>query len=755
MEYSGVMIEGKLKAFIEETFPEKSLLIVSNREPYIHKKTGLSIKVEKPAGGLTSALDDVLKVTGGIWVAWGSGSGDRDVVDSKNLVLVPPENPSYMLKRVWLTPSEAENYYHGYSNQVLWPLCHITLDRVYFRKRFWEDYKKVNRVFADAVLEEADQDSIVWVHDYHLCLVPRMLRNEKPELTVAHFWHIPWPDWSVFRVCPQAREILEGLLGNDLIGFQIPLFVKNFMECVSECLDADIDYSKATINFKGHTTRLKAFPISIDFDKFNDMASSDRTVKLMKSLKEKYGLEKVYIGIGVDRLEYTKALIKRLQAIDLFFDKYERFRRKFTFIQIAVPTRMREPYISYKKAVEELVSKINEKYSVGDWKPIIYIDTKVEHKDLVAYYRMADLAIISSVYDGMNLVAKEYIASKTDEKGVLILSEFAGASEELEGSILVNPYDLEEFSECIKKALTMPDKEKVSRMAALRRQVSEKNIHKWILDILNEIAAVSAVKSERCCYLFDSMDEVKKKAFHKDIFMFLDYDGTLAPIVETPDKAVISDEMRSLLIKLKEYIPVAVISGRALKDVKARVGIEDIIYAGNHGAEIWDGKKEIISQGSEGNRRLLEEFLEKLKIETSHIKGVLIEDKGITASLHFRNVNVRQVGEIFRIFEKIAKEYEDDFRFIIGKKVFEIRPVNIWNKGDAVLWIVENMGEGRFPVYIGDDTTDEDAYRILKNRGLSISIGGSVNADYYIKNQGEVKDFLVMLYNTIKEAQNR
>ncbi len=740
-----------LKAFIEENFSDKNLIIVSNREPYIHKKSGLSIKVEKPAGGLTSAMDDVLKVTGGTWVAWGSGSGDRDVVDSKNRVLVPPEKPSYTLKRVWLNPSEVDNYYHGYSNQVLWPLCHITLDRVYFRKKFWEDYKKVNRAFSDAVLEEVGNDSIVWIHDYHLCLVPGMLRNKRPELTIAHFWHIPWPDWSVFRVCPQAKEILEGLLGNDLIGFQIPLFVKNFMDCVSECLSADINYSKATINFKGHTTRLKAFPISIDFDKFNSMASAQRTTRMIKQIKEKHGITQGYIGIGVDRLEYTKALIKRLQAIDLFFDRYERFRRKFTFIQIAVPTRMKEPYISYKKTVEELIAKINKKYSSGLWRPIIYIDTKIEHEDLVAYYRMADVAIISSVYDGMNLVAKEYVASKTDEKGVLILSEFAGASEELEGSILVNPYDIEQFSECIKTALKMPDKEKLSRMVALRRQVSENNIHKWIIDILNEMAAIAAIKSEKCCYLFDNMEEVKKKAFHKNIFMFLDYDGTLTPIVGTPDKAVISDEMRSLIIKLKEIIPVAVISGRALKDIKDRVGIEDIIYAGNHGAEVWDGRKAIISQGSEENRRLLEEVLEKLKKETSYIKGVLIEDKGITASLHFRNVNVRQVGDIFRIFERIAKEHEDDFRFIIGKKVFEIRPVNIWNKGDAVSWIIENMGKHRFPVYIGDDTTDEDAYSILKNRGLSISIGGSANADYYIQNQEEVKDFLTMLYEGLNK----
>ncbi len=740
-----------LSAFIEENFSEKSLIVVSNREPYIHKKTGLSVKAEKPAGGVVSALDDILKVTGGTWVAWGSGSGDRDIVDDKKRVRVPPENPSYTLKRVWLTPSEADNYYHGYSNQVLWPLCHITLDRVYFRKRFWEDYKRVNQYFADAIFEEADEDSIVWVHDYHLCLVPLLLREKMPYLTVAHFWHIPWPDWSVFRVCPHAKEILEGLLGNDLIGFQIPLFVKNFLDCVREYLDADIDYQRAAINYKGHTTRLKSFPISIDYEKFNSMASSKNTDPAIKNIKEDLGITDEYIGIGVDRLEYTKALIKRLQALNLFFERYERYRRKFTFIQIAVPTRIKEPYISYKKTVEELVKKINERYSIGNWEPIIYIDTKIEHKDLVAYYRMADVAIISSVYDGMNLVAKEYAASQVDENGVLILSELAGAADELNGAMLVNPYDIEGFSDCIREALIMPEKEKRARMKALRMQITENDIYKWILDFLHEISKISSMKEEKCCYLFDHIDEIKDRLKGQRIFLFLDYDGTLTPIVESPDKASTPDDISTLIVRLKEHIPIAIISGRSLQDIKDRVGIEDIIYVGNHGAEIWDGKKRVISQESSVNRHLMQEFLDRLKTDLSHIEGVLIEDKGITTSIHFRMMDAKYFGEFFDIFNKIAKGYEEAFKITSGKKVFEIRPLNVWNKGDAVSWITENAGKSTFPVYIGDDTTDEDAYSVLKNSGLSISIGGSANADYYIQNQGEVKDLLMMLYEGLNK----
>ncbi len=747
-----------LTAYIEKDFEGTSLIIVSNREPYIHKKTGMTVKVDQPAGGLTSAMDDVLKATGGIWTAWGSGSGDREVVDAKSRVPVPPEKPAYTLKRVWLTPGEVDNYYHGYSNQVLWPLCHISLDRVYFRKRFWEDYKKANQSFADAVLDEAGENSIVWVHDYHLCIVPEILREKKPELTIAHFWHIPWPDWSVFRVCPQAREILEAMLSNDLIGFQIPLFARNFMDCVRESvIDAETNYRQSTITFRGHTTRLKAFPISIDYDKFNTLASSWQTSRAIKKLKSKFALPDI-VGIGVDRLEYTKGLIKRLQAINLLFERYERFRGKVAFIQIAVPTRLKEPYLSYKRSVEALVKKINDRFSTRAWRPLVYLDTKVEHKDLAAYYRMADMGIVSSAYDGMNLVGKEYVASQVDENGVLILSEFAGAADELEGAILVNPYDIEDFSDSIRKALTMTKEEKQKRMSTLRTQVRENDIYKWISDLLREMVFLSSSKQQKGSYFFDYTDTVhaslagrkpakapKAKRTKSPYFLFLDYDGTLTPIAESPDKARISEEMRSLIFELKKRVPVAVISGRGLQDVKEQVGIEDIVYAGNHGSEIWDGERIVVSRHTDSSAQLLKNFLYALHESTAHIPGVLIEDKGVTASIHFRQVKTKALSEFYELFTRTAKDYERSFRITSGKKVFEIRPLDAWNKGDAVVWIMERMGNGRLPIYLGDDTTDEDAFRAIKNKGISICIGGSPDADYFLKDQDEVKDFLQWL----------
>ena len=737
----------KLAQFVKKELAGKKLIVVSNREPYVHKKTGLSIKVEKPTGGLTSAMDDVLRATGGTWVAWGSGNGDTDVVDTHNRVEVPPEKPLYTLKRVWLSPSQADNYYHGYSNQVLWPLCPITLARVYFRKKFWDDYVTVNNAFAEAVLGEANGDTAVWLHDYHLCLAPRLLREKKKEITVAHFWHIPWPDWSVFRICPQSREILEGLLGNDLIGFQIPLFVRNFLDCARECLGAEIDRSKSIVTYQGRVTTLKAFPISIDFAKFEAMASSPHVLTAMQNMRKTYSLP-ASVGVGVDRLEYTKALVKRLQAISLLFERYQRLRGRFSFIQIAVPTRLKEPYLSYEETVKKMVAGINAKFGTHSWKPIVYIDSKIEHKDLVAYYRLADVAVISSIYDGMNLVAKEYAASQVDEKGVLILSELAGAADELEGAMLVNPYDVEEFSLSIKRALELPAGEKGRLMAGLRKQVRENDIYKWIRDILEEIIDLSNRKKNLALPFFDHQERIRKLLQEGNIFLFLDYDGTLAPIADSPERAVLSAETRELVARLAGGIPVAVVSGRNIEDLQQRIGIEGVIYAGNHGAEIRFKAETLVSQQSRRDRRRLEEFVDRLRSALSSISGVLVEDKGITASVHYRLVDLKKLADFSAVFTKIAGEYAKFFRITSGKKVFEIRPLKAWNKGDAVRWILEHRGAGKTPVYIGDDVTDEDAFIMLKGKGHSIAVGGSAFADYYVEKQEAVarvlKEFLTL-----------
>jgi alpha,alpha-trehalose-phosphate synthase [UDP-forming]/trehalose-phosphatase len=718
--------------------PSESIIIASNREPYVHVKSGPVVKVSRPAGGLTSAMDEVLQSIGGKWIAWGSGSGDRESVDANSCVQVPPGKPSYTLRRVWLTQDQVENYYEGYSNQVLWPLCHIVLEHVLFRKRYWDDYIRVNRIFADAILQEADERSNIWIHDYHLCLVPKMLKEENPNLTIAHFWHIPWPDFSVFRICPQATELIKALLNNDLLGLQIPLFVHNFIECVKESLiDAEVDERNALVTYQGHTTEIRAYPISIDFRKFDSFSQSSKTDSSILKLKDKYRLHGRYIGIGVDRLEYTKGLIKRFQAIDHFFDSYPEFRERFSFIQITVSTRINEPYLSYKSSLERLIRKINRKHATGDWVPVISKDTKTEHADLAAFYRMADVAIISSIYDGMNLVAKEFVAAQSSMSGVLLLSEFTGAAEELEGAILFNPYDTEGFAESLRRALTLPDEEKKYRMKTLRTQCEEKDIYRWISDIIGEIALLSSSKP-MYKYVFNYLNEIPQN----NIFLFLDYDGTITPIASSPDKAVLSEQMRSLILKLRDVMPVAIITGRSLENIKSIARLDNVIYAGNHGAEIWDGTKLVVSPHLGDNITLMENILKELKESLSSVPGVFIEEKGITASVHYREIAPHDTGKVFDRFWSIADRHKDLFRITSGKKVLEIRPYGIWNKGDAVKWILKNLDGERVPVYIGDDVTDEDAFNVLRGSGISICIGRSQMADYYLKTQDEVERFL-------------
>jgi alpha,alpha-trehalose-phosphate synthase [UDP-forming]/trehalose-phosphatase len=719
----------------------ESIIIASNREPYVHVKSGPSVKVSRPAGGLTSAMDEVLRSTGGKWIAWGSGSADRESVDASDRVGVPPGRPSYTLRRVWLTQDQVKNYYEGYSNQVLWPLCHIFLERVFFRKRYWDDYVRVNSIFADAILQEADERSNIWIHDYHLCLVPKMLREENPNLTIAHFWHIPWPDFDVFRICPQATELIKALLHNDLLGLQIPLFVRNFIECAKEALvDAEVDERNDLVSYRGHTTEIRAYPISIDFRKFDSFSQSSKTDGAILKLKDKYRLHGRYIGIGVDRLEYTKGLIKRFQAIDHFFDSYPEFREKFSFIQITVSTRINEPYLSYKSSLERLIRNINRKHATEEWVPVISRDTKTEHADLAAYYRMADVAIISSIYDGMNLVAKEFVAAQSGMSGVLLLSEFTGAAEELEGAILFNPYDTEGFAESIRKALTMPDEEKKYRMKTLRTQCEEKDIYRWISDIIGEISLLSSSKP-MYKYVFNYLNEIPQS----NIFLFLDYDGTITPIASSPDKAVLSEHTRSLILKLREIMPVAIITGRSLENIKSMVRLDNVIFAGNHGAEIWDGTKLVVSPHLGDNINLMENMLRELKESLSSVPGVFIEEKGITASVHYREIAPQDTGKVFDRFWSIADRHKDLFRITSGKKVLEIRPYGIWNKGDAVKWILKNLDGESVPLYIGDDVTDEDAFKVLRGTGISICIGKSQMADYYLKTQDEVGRFLLWI----------
>jgi trehalose 6-phosphate synthase/phosphatase len=471
-----------------------SLIVVSHREPYEHHSVDGSVVCQRTDGGLVSALDSVLKRIGGTWVAWGSGDADYSQGDD---LPVPSDSPAYRLRRVWLEPAVVKNGGQGYANQVLWPLCHVTLDRVSYRKAFWAGYEALNRCFAGTVLDELGKwPAAVWIHDYHLGLLPALIKQSSPHTSVCHFWHVPWPGPDVLRILPERRELLEGLLAADCLTFQTMSSATAFANCVTEFLDASvsIDPSKAVVLYRGHNTRLTARAVSVHFNLFSDLAKSREVEAHMARARRRLGVSRgVRIGLGVDRLDYTKGLMKRLWALTDFFDRYPEYRGAFTFLQVAIPTRNNvEAYRQYRDLIRKTVTEINDRFTVPPegktkgWKPIEYIEGRMTMPTLVAYYRMADLTLVSSVYDGMNLVAKEYVASQVDETGVLVVSHLAGAAEELSGALVVNPYDQEGMADSIRRALEMPENERRERMKMMRLHLHTYDIYHWAESCLHD-----------------------------------------------------------------------------------------------------------------------------------------------------------------------------------------------------------------------------------------------------------------------------
>jgi alpha,alpha-trehalose-phosphate synthase [UDP-forming] len=475
------LVKGKLSDYL--------FVVVSNREPYIHTYSGKEIITIVPASGLTTALDPVMRACGGTWIAFGGGNADKKVVDKDNKVGVPPGNPSYSLKRVWLTKQEEDGYYYGFSNEALWPLCHIAYTRPVFNESDWEMYKKVNEKFAKAVLDEVgDRKAFVFIQDYQLTLLSRLVKEKNPSIITAQFWHIPWPNPEAFRICPWQEEILKGLLGNDLLGFHIRYHCNNFMDTIDRMLEARVDRERNEITYQGSKTAIRPYPISVDFEDISRISKNKEVTTEIKRLKRKYGLEDEKIGVGFDRMDYTKGIPERFRAVARFFERYPEYSGKVIFIQGGVQSRNElESYQKLNTEINNLEEKINWQYDLGRWKAIIYIREHLSQLSLMALRRMADFFVVSSLHDGMNLVAKEFIASRNDEDGVLILSPFTGAARELPDALQVNPYATDYFADTIKRAIEMPREERQKRMRKMRETVKENNIYKWAADIITDL----------------------------------------------------------------------------------------------------------------------------------------------------------------------------------------------------------------------------------------------------------------------------
>jgi trehalose 6-phosphate synthase len=475
------LIEAKLRGY--------RFILVSNREPYLHRYDSHEIECVQPASGLSTALEPIMRACGGVWIAHGSGDADRAMVDARNCVSVPPDEPRFTLRRVWLTEQQERLYYDGLANQGLWPLCHIVFTRPAFNPAEWRAYREVNEIFARAVVEEAgDAPALVFIQDYHFALLPRLVKRENPNLIVAQFWHIPWPNPEVFRGFPWKEELLDGMLGSDLLGFHLRFHCQNFLETVDSMLEAKVDRERLEITRGGKTTTIRPFPISIDFEDQVAVAKSPLAQEAMDQWRRELGLHDEYIGIGIDRVDYTKGICERLRALDRFLDRNPSYRGRIVFVQVAAPSRAR--ILLYKRLEEEiraLAEEINRKWSDGAWRAIILIEQCVRRVPLTALYRLADFCIVSSLHDGMNVVAKEYVATRFDETGVLILSDFAGASRELTDAMVVNPFDEDELSNAILRALQMPQEERTRRMKKMRAVVAENNIYRWAGKIVSAL----------------------------------------------------------------------------------------------------------------------------------------------------------------------------------------------------------------------------------------------------------------------------
>jgi trehalose-6-phosphate synthase len=484
----------RLSVHVRDRLENSRLFVVANREPYIHRHQGKSVEAIVPASGLVTALAPVLCACDGTWVAHGSGDADRETVDKHDRLRVPPEEPRYTLRRVWLSKEEEEGYYYGFANEGLWPLCHIAHTRPVFRVSDWKHYERANRRFADAVLKEMEglDRPVLLAQDYHFALLPRMIKKARPDARVAIFWHIPWPNPEAFGICPWQRELVDGLLGADLIGFHIQSHCTNFLQTVDRVLESRIDWEHCTVNREEHRTVVKPFPISVEFPVNPAPDEAVESVYLERAaLLRELGIEALFLGVGVDRVDYTKGILERFLAIERLLEKHATYREKFTFLQIGAPSRTHiKRYHDLLAEVESEAERINWRFQTGKWKPIVFMKRQHSHHEIQRFYRTADLCLVTSLHDGMNLVAKEFVAARQDEQGVLVLSRFTGAAREFPDALLVNPYDIEQTAEALRLALEMNTEERKSRMQRMRRVVREHNIYRWAGSLIGELCEV-------------------------------------------------------------------------------------------------------------------------------------------------------------------------------------------------------------------------------------------------------------------------
>ena len=691
-----------------------AVVIASNRLPFTLHRSTEGLERRPSPGGLVSALEPVLLRRGGTWVGWPGLELKTD--EQYHPALEGDEK--YRVRPVELDSSDIKRYYHGFSNATLWPLFHSMPQYARFDRADFAIYTKVNERFAEAIDSAADGAGLVWIHDYQLMLAPIALRALRPKARIGYFLHIPFPPYDLFRLLPWDRQLLRGLLACDLVGFHVPGYALNFLDCVERRLGARVDREAMVVEYGDRLVRVGAFPIGIDYHHFERLAQEVSTRNQDAARGER-------IVLGVDRLDYTKGIPERIKAFQRLLELHPEYREQVVLIQIAVPSRAQTAgYKELKREIEALVGHVNGRFATASWSPIRYIHRAIPHERLAGIYRDADVALVTPLRDGMNLVAKEFVAAQVDEPGVLVLSRMAGAAETMREALDVNPNDLEETAESIHRALEMDRTERRSRMTALRRRELRDDVHSWVErfmeSAISQHAAIAPLTDR------DFQGWLGSYLTRPKLALFLDYDGTLTDLVDHPSDAKLTDEARATLdaCAARPDTEVAIVSGRALADVRQLVGNNELTYAGNHGLEI-EG------EGIEFRHEDLVHYQSRVEALAAalgevSLEGAWVEAKGPTLTYHYRQVDGGARAPLIERCREIIEAA--GFQTREAHCALEARPPIGWDKGRAVLHILRarhgpSWAEATRVIYVGDDQTDEDAFRFLAGLSMTFRVG--------------------------------
>lgn len=726
------------------------IIVVSNRLPVTVKKLDHDVQIDQSSGGLVTGLQSLHKSDKVLWVGWPGISQER--AKSVRRIL-DKELKRLDLHPVYLSESDVRSYYNGFCNATIWPLFHYLPVESEFKADWWDCYVKINKLIADELVKIAKETDLIWIHDYHLMLLPTMLRDRLPKATIGFFLHIPFPEYEMFRLLPWRKQVLDGLLGADLIAFHTYEYMAHFLDNLSLLCGHESIFGQ--VNIGDRIVRVDALPMGIDYNRFSDTSRSKKVVQIANRYRN--GFREQRIILSVDRLDYTKGIVQRLEAYRFFLNKHPSYKGKIVFVLLVVPSRMKVArYAKLKRQIEEIIGEINGKYSTMDWSPVQYRYRAVSFDSLVALYKVADIALITPRRDGMNLVAKEFIASKTDRKGVLILSETAGAAKELGEATIVNPNSKEEVSQAIEEALIMHEEEQKIRISVMQQRLSQNNIAKWASEFLDKLDDIKAeqgqmqqkmIDKEHKRTLFDDYRKSKKR------LLLLDYDGTLTAFRDTPDLAKPDSEIIDILIEMAEdqRNEVVLISGRDRGSLEDWFGGLNINLVAEHGAWMcnkgsnWQQVKNIPSDWKP-------EILSILEAWASRIPGSFVEQKDYSVVWHYRKVNLRlselRVRDV--INELVGITTNLGLQILKGNKVIEVRNRHI-NKGIvASTWHKKN--HYHFILAIGDDATDEDMFSVLPSSAWTIKVGlGATKANYNLNTPAEVKVLLKELIKSLSD----